>query len=394
MLTAGHDLLSAFHFLGLSMASQLGIRLKHVRDQLGLTMQQVSEQTGIGVSSLSEWEHDKREPSFAQLSALANAFSKDVNFFLSDEPLDDKEVVLWREKPSSESATDIENQLLSLATQYHRLEQLCGDARPCKLEQSKIPANEFDQTVACNLAHEFRKKYSLGDRPASSLMSVLEEYCRVKVFHLDFEPSGTAACTRSEHFGAAILLNSKNIRWRRNYDLAHELFHLLTWNSFRAGAESAETDKREETLANQFASCLLMPTEPLTLAVNFQCDQNNELDYDDLFEIARQFDVSVIALVWRLVDTRFITRQVAKQINESIRGRVEIWDRRKSETPPWRPVRFEALALEAIEKGMISTGKFAKFMGISRAAAMKQIENEVYAVQGGGERAKIQLTCS
>ena len=137
-----------------------------------------------------------------------------------------------------------------------------------------------------------------------------------------------------------------------------------------------------------------MPTEPLTLAVNFQCDENQQLDYDDLFEIARQFDVSVIALVWRLVDLRFINRDVALQIHEAIRGRVEIWDRRKSETPPLRPVRFEALALEAIEKGLLSTGKFAQFMGIGRAAAMKQIENEVYAVQGGGERAKIQLACS
>ena len=376
------------------MTSPLGIRLKHARDLLGLTAQQVNERTGIGASSLSEWENDKREPSFAQLSLLATAYSRDVNFFLSDEPLQDKEVVLWREKPSNESAVDIENRLLSLAKQYQRLEQLCGDPRPCRLEQSDRPAEKFNQTVACALAHDFRKKHSLGERPASSLVSVLEEYCRVKVFHHDFDPSGTAACTRSEKFGAAILLNSKNIRWRRNFDLAHELFHLLTWNSFRNGEATTETSVAEETLANQFASCLLMPTEPLTLAVNFQCDENQQLDYDDLFEIARQFDVSVVALVWRLVDMRFIARDDAKKINDAIRGRVEIWDRRKSETPPLRPVRFEALALEAIEKGLISTGKFAQFMGISRAAAMKQIENEVYAVQGGGERAKIQLTCS
>ena len=376
------------------MTQHLGTRLKHAREQLGLKMQQITDQTGIGISSLSEWENGKREPSFAQLSLLATSYSKDVGFFLSNEPLQAQEVVLWREKPVSGSAKKIEQQLISLAKHYQRLEQLCGDPRPCKLQQSKLQAAEFNQTVACSIAHDFRKKYSLGDRPASSLMSVLEEYCRVKVFHLDFDPSGTAACAYSEHFGAAILLNSKNIRWRRNFDLAHELFHLLTWNSFRNGEAHGETSSEEETLANQFASCLLMPTEPLTLAVHFQCDENQQLDYDDLFEIARQFDVSVIALVWRLVDLRFIKRDVAKQINDAIRGRVEIWDSRKSETPPLRPVRFEALALEAIEKGLISTGKFAQFMGISRAAAMKQIENEVYAVQGGEERAKIQLACS
>ena len=373
------------------MTTTLGNRLRHTRDLLGLTMQQVSDTTGIGVSSLSEWEHDKREPSFAQLSQLAVAYSQDVSDLLSKQPLEDREVVLWREKPALETAKSIENQLLTLAKQYQRLEHLCGDQGPCLLEQSKTPADQFNQTKACALAHNFRKRYSLGERPAGSLMSMLEEYCRVKVFHLDFEPSGTAACAISGHFGAAILLNSNNIRWRRNFDLAHELFHLLTWNSFRNGEASSETSPAEETLANQFASCLLMPTEPLTLAVQLQCDENQQLDYDDLFEIARQFDVSVIALVWRLVHMNLITREVALEINEAISGRVEIWDRRKSETPPSRPVRFEALALEAIEKGLISTGKFAQFMGISRPAAMKQIEREVYAVQKGEQRAKIQL---
>ena len=345
------------------MTTTLGNRLRHTRDLLGLTMQQVSDTTGIGVSSLSEWEHDKREPSFAQLSQLAVAYSQDVSDLLSKQPLEDREVVLWREKPALETAKSIENQLLTLAKQYQRLEHLCGDQGPCLLEQSKTPADQFNQTKACALAHNFRKRYSLGERPAGSLMSMLEEYCRVKVFHLDFEPSGTAACAISGHFGAAILLNSNNIRWRRNFDLAHELFHLLTWNSFRNGEASSETSPAEETLANQFASCLLMPTEPLTLAVQLQCDENQQLDYDDLFEIARQFDVSVIALVWRLVHMNLITREVALEINEAISGRVEIWDRRKSETPPSRPVRFEALALEAIEKGLISTGKFAQFMG-------------------------------
>ncbi|HEY0462625.1 MAG TPA: ImmA/IrrE family metallo-endopeptidase [Polyangiaceae bacterium] len=59
---------------------------------------------------------------------------------------------------------------------------------------------------------------------------MLEEQCGVKVFHLDFEPRGTAASSHSAGFGNAVLLNKKNPKWRRNFDLAHELFHLLTWN--------------------------------------------------------------------------------------------------------------------------------------------------------------------
>ena len=89
------------------------------------------------------------------------------------------------------------------------------------------------------------------------------------MFYLDFEPSGTAACTQSPTFGAAVLLNAKNARWRRNFDLAHELFHLLTWNVFNpASGSSTERPAREEQLADRFASNLLMPEESVRASVN------------------------------------------------------------------------------------------------------------------------------
>jgi XRE family transcriptional regulator, fatty acid utilization regulator len=39
-----------------------------------------------------------------------------------------------------------------------------------------------------------------------------------------------------------------------------------------------------------------------------------------------------------------------------------------------RRLRFEALAIEAMDKGMMGTGKFAEYMGISRREAMKLLD--------------------
>ncbi len=144
--------------------------------------------------------------------------------------------------------------MIQLAEQFHRLEQVCGNPRPCALSSAEGCSETFRYSDAERLAHQLRKSYSLGERPACSLLSVLEEVCRVKVFHLPFERSGTAACTLSDRFGAAILLNSNNIRWRRNFDLAHELFHLLTWNIFRQGDSLKESSEQEEKFANPFLS--------------------------------------------------------------------------------------------------------------------------------------------
>lgn len=366
-------------------------RLKYAREASGLTLSQVSEQTDIGSSSVSEWENDAREPSFSQLSLLAKTYNRATTFFMEDGELP-VDIVLWRKKPQNEPVNEVEVQLVRLAEQFDRLEQVCGNPKPCALVSIDGCPEQFHYSDAERLAHQFRKLYSLGERPACSLLSVLEEVCRVKVFHLPFEPSGTAACTLNDRFGAAILLNSNNIRWRRNFDLAHELFHLLTWKTFREGDNVNESTEQEEKYANVFASNLLMPEEPLKLAIAAQRNGNSVLEYDDLFEIARQFDVSVMALVWRMKGMRVIDGDQAKSICESIEGRVEIWEKRKTDTPPVRPVRFEALAIEAIQKGEISTGKFAQFMGISRGAAMKLVEREINAVKEDDGNAQVEIT--
>ena len=52
------------------------------------------------------------------------------------------------------------------------------------------------------------------------------------------------------------------------------------------------------------------------------------------------------------------------------------WDDRQRDVPPHRPLRFEALANEALRKGLISTGRYAEFLGITRREAMRQVEQE------------------
>jgi Zn-dependent peptidase ImmA (M78 family)/transcriptional regulator with XRE-family HTH domain len=354
-----------------------GRRLRWARESAGLTQKQLSEATQIGESSISEYESDGRDPSALQLVRIGEVLKRRPEFFFeSGEP--QREIVLWREKPRPDAA-QIELQLIELADQYQRLEQCVGNPSLVALPFVDAGRQSFDYLDAERLAHDFRMTHSLGERPGSSLLRVLEEVCRVKVFHLPFEPSGTAACTLDDRYGPAILLNSNNIRWRRNFDLAHELFHLLTWRLFRRGAQVAEASDREEKLAQCFAGALLVPTEPLRLAIASQRRGKNSLDFDGLFEVARQFDVSVQAIVWQLVNTRIIDKSKAIALLEKIEGRVNLWEKRKDEIPPpARPIRYEALAREAIEKGMIGTGVFAKYMGISRRAAMKIIETEIY----------------
>lgn len=354
----------------------LSERLKQARRKAGITLREIEERTGIGQSSLSEYEAGKRAPRLAQLQELADVYRRSISFFLAEgEPA--PEVVLWRKRPESAVAADIEGQFLRLCEQYHNLEVWCVERRPCEMPVASGATADFNYKEAEKLAYEVRAKLKLGDRPGQSLLPVLEEVCGVKLFHLSFEPSGTAASTVSESFGSAVLLNGNNVRWRRNFDLAHELFHLLTWNVFRieGTGDGVVASDHEESLANCFASNLLMPAEVTRVAVN-DAVKNDKIGSDDLFAIARQFDVSVEALLWRI---HFLYRRDEADTRKDIeryQAFAPVWEDREKDEPPMRPARFAALAVKALRQGHLSQGRFAEYMGITRREAMSISEQE------------------
>jgi Zn-dependent peptidase ImmA (M78 family)/transcriptional regulator with XRE-family HTH domain len=361
-----------------ALGMPLSDRLKLARTSLNLTLQAVEERTGIGLSTLSEFENGRREPRLVQLKLLADAYLRPISFFLEESAVA-PQVVLWRRRPESPRAEELQGRLVRLGEQYLHLEMVCNAHEPCDLPFHTGPAERFSYPQAEKLALQFRQLMGLGERPGQTLLRVLEEVCRVKVFHLDFEPSGSAACTLSESFGAAILLNAKNVRWRRNFELAHELFHLLSWKTFRSAGEgeTVEASEAEEKLATCFARNLLVPPEVLRAAVDEALSrQDGKLKFEDFFEVARQFDVSVEVVVRHI---GFVYRKPADWANtvlDKLRSQIGYWDSRASDSPSALPLRFHALARQALRHGLLSTGKYAEYVGVSRREAMRLVEQD------------------
>ena len=355
----------------------LSERLKEVRLGMKLTLEAVSERAGLGVSTLSEFENGRREPRLGQLKQLAAAYHRPISYFL-DDSVPPAEVVLWRERPASPAAERVEARLIELTDQYHTLEVLCEEPLKIDLPRVEGDAGAFGYADAARLARRVRNDLGLGDRPGQALLRVVEEVCHVKVFHLDFEPSGSAACTVAERYGAAVLLNARNVPSRRTFDLAHELFHLLTWRVFRhdVTTEVVVPSPAEEKWATCFARNLLMPEEILRGAVDAQREGSNALGLDGLFEVAREFDVSVEAVLWQMGFVYQIPSDRIRAYLERIAGQVRSREQSIADQPPERPLRFQALSRQALRKGLISAGRYAEMLGISRRDAMRIVEED------------------
>lgn len=352
----------------------IGRRIKTAREAIGYTLEKASQQSGIGKSSLSEFENSKREPKFSQLAKLAEVYRKSIDFFLSDQLLP-PEIPLWREPPSTEEEKkQTEARFFQLCQQYHRLEVLTDELqREKKLPEPDVKRiEEFDYWQAESFARKANKEFPLGDIPTASLKQILEESYYVKILYLDFV--GSSISTVSEVFGPAILLNKTNKQWRRSYDLAHELFHILTWRIFRSGDKTSYTaDEEEEKLANAFASRLLMPQEPLVQKVRNRANPEGGITFDQLEDIAREYDVSLIALIYRLSSIFKFKKEDTQKYREAAERWLQFRNPRKSKEPETLPERYCDLAIRALREGKLSLMQFAKYMDIGYKKAQEYL---------------------
>jgi Zn-dependent peptidase ImmA (M78 family) len=298
---------------------------------------------------------------------IAKALYVSVDQLLGFQPEAEPAVVFWRDGRSPER----EAQLLERARRYAFLERISGLAKQHPdLPQYQLEADRLRWDWAKCVATEVGRSLNLGSRPAASLGRVLESKFDVKIFHEHLGEDGSAACSRGE-FGYAVLLNADEAPWRRNYSLAHELFHMITWEATRGLAEAAGSTRKRvkaEKLANAFASYLLLPDEEVRAQIE-QRFQGGETDYSDLVEMAADFDVSTSALVWRLRLLDRISQQRARAILEDPefseldrRSKALRWEGR--DDPPVLPRRYVLLAFHAYQRSEISQGKLAELLEV------------------------------
>lgn len=345
--------------------------LRKERESLGYTLKQVSEKMGFSnYQTLTSIEAGKREIKAWELAKLAEIYNRKIDFFISDKLKTPEPRILWRTPAKNEGTIRAERLFLSYCQNYNRLLELTGeeDKRstvitlepPTKKDFNNRP---FDYIV--ELADEYRHVLNMGGRPAYSLSDILEQVFGVMVLYIDLGLGGSAASTVGD-FGKAILINSSDAPWRRNYDLAHEFFHLLTWDVFSNDEIYASTNKKSlvEQWADAFASVLLLPAEEVRREFLKRLD-GKKINYISLVEIAREFRVSIDALLWRLVNLNLLKRKnvldcFKKGELKDIDKKMRVTDWLEETSNP--SSRYIALAIKALQMGRISKAKFAEYV--------------------------------
>jgi Zn-dependent peptidase ImmA (M78 family)/transcriptional regulator with XRE-family HTH domain len=344
----------------------IGRRILLAREKKGLTQAQLAQSLDIpSHQSISELEKGNRRLPPDELAKLARILDRDVEYFVDPFSLVGEAQYSWRRAPGNDDdVSDFQAKADRLVGLLRWLRSLDADAlSPLGKVLRLSECSTFDDTeqAAEHLAEALR----LGPIPSQKLLENVESQLDVPVLYIDMmggrsKVSVSGATVHLTDF-TCILINRNEPAGRRAFDLAHELFHALTWDvltpevvesNVLSNAGPAKKNRTEQ-LADKFASALLLPHKLLRQ----KFDLTDKSDITQLRALATHFGVSTSALAYRLLGLHWIDQKICNALKEKSAEE-------PAKTPPkLYSARFAALLTTALQNGRLSPRKAAKLLG-------------------------------
>jgi len=349
-------------------------RVAAAREGAGLTQAQLSQKLGFkDRQTLAAIESDQRRVSVPELMEIMKATGRDMEFFTDPFRIVGEGGFSYRASGTSEIEVEqFEGQAGKWLALWRYLAEKRGDApgvlRP-RLAINERSTFEEAQKAGEQVAAELK----LGKVPADKLAEAVEQKFKILVLYADM-PKGVSGAAVQLTSGDSILINRNEPPWRQTFDLAHELFHVLTWDAMPPEWVDRENPtsykaKRVEQLADNFAGALLMPSRELKRHWAARPDTLSPNDW--LSETSGTFGVSVQALYWRMVALRLLAKDevdvsTLKSPVHELTKPPSAFSRRYLEHVAW-----------GIEKGEVSVRRMLDLLGVSLAAlrTLSQIHN-------------------
>lgn len=340
---------------------QIAERIRVAREEKGIIQDDFAAALGCNDrQTVSAIETGIRKVSPQEMVKIAKILGRPLSYFTDPYIVAETNAFSYRARLDSAPAVNsFEKRAHKLISANRRFRNLLGEPDVPFGNQLK-GVNKLTPLMAAVAAGErTAKSLGLGETPALRLRESVEEQLRVFVLFIDAPESiSGAACHLQD--GDYVLINRKEPSFRRNFNLGHELFHILTWTEMPPARVDAimPTEKRPkvEKLADNFSSGLLMPSEPLRLRWSNRPPQSEIHEW--LVATARDFRVSGEALYWRLVNMNLLTKPESVDLRQLSR-----WDEDdKSGKPNLYNSEFVRRLHAVLDRGLVGVVKAAELL--------------------------------
>jgi Zn-dependent peptidase ImmA (M78 family)/DNA-binding XRE family transcriptional regulator len=345
-------------------------RVKALREGLKLTQDELAQRLGFkDRQTVSAIETGQRRLSADELLRVVQTLGTTVEAFTDPFVLvGDEARFSWRQTGVAlEALSGFEGGAGRWIAVYRRLAPQVGYDVPL-LRSSLGLSKESSFEDAMAAGERFAAKFDLGEVPALRLAEVIDAEFGILVLMVDTLSGVSGAACRLPELDT-VLINRHEPEGRRHFDLAHELFHLLTWEAMpphhmEEAEESSRKKSRVEQLADRFASAVLMPKRAIERFGDWDSGMDVGAITSKLNQTADALAVSAVALKWRLVALGVIHNSVAHQVRD-VTLRNNGRPGAPQATPPLFSRRFMDVIARALDEGLISTRRAAGLLGIT-----------------------------
>lgn len=347
------------------MTQLIGTRIKALREQRGLSQEALARQLGFkDRQTLSAIETGERRVSAEELILAVRELNAPLDYFTDPYILTGEGQFSWRQSNvGPERLTAYEKSAGRWVAAFRTMGRQLGRQTPLLRRTLAITRQQrYEDAVAAG--ERFAADFKLGEVPATALRAAMERELGILVLMVDaFVGISGAACRLPEL--DVVLINRREVLGRQHFDLAHELFHILTWDAMppEHSEEAVEFSKnRIEQLANSFASAVLMPARVLDRFGDWSCLATNQL-VERLNATADELAVTASALKWRLISSGRLSTDVAREIREPAlryNGRERVDD----QPPPLFSKTFAEVIAKGLDEGRLSLRRAAALLDV------------------------------
>ena len=349
------------HYTPLNRDAFVGGRIAEARKAAGMTQAELAEKLGFADRQiLSNLEKGLRKASPEEIVKAAELTGVDVLQLTDPYRLtSEKRCFAWRvKKDSIGDNVPYEEKGWNLIAAYMRFSDALNRLSDPILPQMVVYQDATYQYVR-QFAELLVKAWELGETPAKKLVEVVREKLNVELLFVEAPDEVSGASFRNDRF-CAMLINRRHSEGRRNFSIAHELFHILSWTTLHpdhcAPTEVEEVTTKSEKLANVFAAALLMPAE--TVTEKWRCRPKSQPLASWLEETAAEMSVSADALFWSLVTLRRLKKD-EKPADFHLQ-----WESGGSEPPLFSP-KFAELLHSVLDAGEVSVRKALSLLDLT-----------------------------
>lgn len=343
-----------------------GEKLRNVRELKGLSRKELADQIDVSEQAVWQYENYYILPKFEIINKLKIIFSVKSQFFYTEsfaKNVSEMESIAYRARDrESRKKVKMETTFINYANYFistfnsklHIQPEIIYSLRD---ECEEIYNKNSDADVRLllqNLAEKARKKLKVFNN--KELLYKLE-LSGIFIFEKNMGSDIDAYSTWTIDDRPFIVLgNKKKSAVRRNFDLAHELGHLLIHRKIDMDSLTKEEHKIVEKEANNFASYFLLPETQFIEDFSSIKKKSNPLSYKGM---KMKYYVSIAALEYRAYKLGLLSFEENRYFHASInRNDYRIIEPLDEDIPIVRPGKTRALLNVIFENHILSLNEF------------------------------------